>query len=102
MATEVITAQKQPDISYHPDLAKYQARTERLKQQRLPEVGLPAGFPEELHSPLVWEGKDFADEKEWTLVLDEAQLQEVRDALAHFKCELIYGVIFFTQSLSVM
>lgn len=92
MASSVVaTVQTQPDISYHPNLENFQSRTERLKSQRLSNPTLPPGFPQKLSSPLVWEGKDFANEKEWTFSLNEPQLQEIHSALNYFKgeCNLI-------------
>lgn len=88
MATSVVTTvQAQPDISYHPDLQKFHLRTERLKGQRSPSASLPDGFPEKLSSPLVWDGKDFTEEEEWTFSLNEAQLEEIHNALNYFKCK---------------
>jgi hypothetical protein len=81
-------AQQQPDISYHPDFQKYQIRTESLKAHRASEPKIPGLFPVQLTGPLVWEGKDFTDEREWTFSLDESQLNEIRNALAYFTCEL--------------
>ncbi|RXW23662.1 hypothetical protein EST38_g2214 [Candolleomyces aberdarensis] len=54
----------QPDISYHPDEARWQARTaQRLTENsNLPKTPLPAGFPAKVDSPLVWEGKDWKSE----------------------------------------
>jgi len=80
--------QTQPDISYHPDFEKYKLRTERLKAFR-PDSGLPPGFPEQLTGPLVWEGKDFTDEKDWTFSLTDAHLEEIHNALQKFKCTRI-------------
>lgn len=54
--TETITHSVQPDIQYHPDYEKYQARTLRRKQNEVLQVTLPDGFPPQLDSPLVWEG----------------------------------------------
>jgi len=34
---------------------------------------------------LVWEGKDYTDEKQWTLVLTEDHLVEIDDALKAFR-----------------
>lgn len=76
----------QPDISYHPDFAKYQLRSERVKAELTNKDEFPAGFPRQLTGPLVWEGRDFTDESEWTLVLNAAQLLEIEEALAHFNC----------------
>jgi len=87
MPSAVTERTTQPDISYHPDFKKYQLRTERIKA-RLPQgVKLPPKFPEKLTGPLVWEGKDFTDERDWTFVLSDAQLKEIHDALVHFKCK---------------
>jgi hypothetical protein len=79
--------QRQPDISYHPDFQKYQSRTERIKAQLPPKIGLPAGFPAQLTGPLVWEGKDFTDESQWTFSLNESQFEEIHNALINFKSE---------------
>jgi hypothetical protein len=88
MTASVLTpVQRQPDISYHPDLENFHSRTERLKPLRSPNPTLPDGFPQELTSPLVWEGKAFIDEREWTFSLSETQLQEINNALIYFKCE---------------
>lgn len=47
----------QPDIAYHPDWDKYQARTaRRLQSEALPKT-LPDGFPPELKGQLVWDGE---------------------------------------------
>jgi hypothetical protein len=80
------TIQHQPDISYHPDYQKYILRTERLKAEISPNIEVPVGFPKHLTGPLVWEGKDYKDEKEWTFNLTPGQLVEIHDALLHFKC----------------
>jgi hypothetical protein len=76
----------QPDISYHPDFEKYKLRTERVKAQLPPHSSLPVGFPESLAGPLVWEGKDFTDEGEWTFTLNESHLDEIHKALQYFMC----------------
>ena len=77
--------QRQPDITYQPDFEKYQRRIERLKPHRPPSSSLPAGFPSQLTGELVWDGKDFTDEKDWTLSLTSTQLEEIRHAVEHFK-----------------
>ncbi|KAM0333519.1 hypothetical protein ACHAQA_002182 [Verticillium albo-atrum] len=82
--TTTTTAATQPDISYHPDRAKYQARATRRAKLDLPKT-LPDGFPTQLQGPLVWEGEGLADRYQWTYVLSPAQLQEVDEALRHFK-----------------
>lgn len=77
---------QQPDISYHPDEAKWKARTARrlAEDPSLPSTALPEGFPKVLDSPLVWEGKDWTDESQWTYVLNDDQLQEIDSGLKHF------------------
>ncbi|KAH8588822.1 hypothetical protein B0O99DRAFT_524380 [Bisporella sp. PMI_857] len=79
------TDTKQPDISYHPDFVKFQLRTERVKAQLSKDAGLPPNFPQRLTGPLVWEGKDFTDDRDWTLVLSEDHLGEIENALSYFK-----------------
>lgn len=81
------TAEKQPDISYHPDEAKWRARTARrlAEDPTLPNQPLPEGFPAKVEGPIVWEGKDFTSEDQWVVKLTEEQLQEIDDALKHFK-----------------
>jgi len=84
--------QRQPDITYHPDFEKYQLRTERLKLLRPAKPSLPHGFPAQLTGDLVWEGKDFTDESQWTLSLSDAQIEEIHDALKQFKSKLTMKV----------
>ncbi|TFK34848.1 hypothetical protein BDQ12DRAFT_737894 [Crucibulum laeve] len=84
-ATEAVA--QQPDIEYHPNEAKYYART----AQRLAEnpgiltAKLPRGFPKEITGPIVWEGKDWTEENQWVYKLNASELQEINNALAHFK-----------------
>lgn len=86
--TETITRPVQPDIQYHPDYEKYQARTLRRKQSEDLQTTLPDGFPPQLDSPLVWEGKDIEKRDDWIYHLSDAQLDEIDAALAHFKCKI--------------
>ncbi|KAI1371306.1 Clavaminate synthase-like protein [Hypoxylon crocopeplum] len=75
----------QPDISYAPDLGKYQARREqRIKSGNLSKE-LPRGLPRELTGKLVWEGDALAKTYEWTYVLEPSHLDEIELALKHFK-----------------
>ncbi|KAH8654984.1 hypothetical protein BGZ60DRAFT_418179 [Tricladium varicosporioides] len=76
---------RQPDITYHPDFLSYQQRTEKLRPLKATNGVLPVNFPAQLSSPLVWEGQDFPDEKEWTFNLNTTQLEEIDKALAYFK-----------------
>ncbi|KAL2062016.1 hypothetical protein VTL71DRAFT_6282 [Oculimacula yallundae] len=79
------TETQQPNISYHPDFQKYQLRSEKIKSQTSAGIKLPRSFPAELKGELVWEGKDFTDESQWTLVLTESHIKEIDAALKHFK-----------------
>lgn len=79
--------QQQPDISYHPDRVKYEARTARrlASDPSLPNTPLPASFPKKLESPLVWEGSDWKNEKDWVYALTPSDLEDVAKALKHFQ-----------------
>ncbi|KZP03183.1 Clavaminate synthase-like protein [Athelia psychrophila] len=81
------TTPQQPDIEYHPDRVKWEARTaQRLAADpSLPSTPLPAGFPKKLESPLVWEGSDWTDEKKWVYALTPSDLDEIAGALKHFR-----------------
>ncbi|GAW26320.1 putative family oxidoreductase [Rosellinia necatrix] len=75
----------QPDISYHPDYEKWQARAaHRLRGGKLPKT-IPAGFPEKLTGDLVWEGQSVVDTYNWTYVLTPEHLAEIDRAVARFK-----------------
>lgn len=84
--TQTITQPTQPDIQYHPDFSKYQARTKRRKETESLQTTLPEGFPRQLDSPLVWEGKDVEQHSDWIYNLSDAQLDEIDSALNSFKC----------------
>lgn len=85
-ATETITRPVQPDIQYHPEYEKYKARSLRRKETETLPTTLPDGFPLELKSPLVWEGKDIEKQDDWLYHLSNAELDEIEAALQHFKC----------------
>ncbi|KAG6807234.1 hypothetical protein H0H92_008282 [Tricholoma furcatifolium] len=74
-----------PDIKYHPDYEKWQARTTRRLREdpTLPNTRLPDGFPKTLDSPLVWEGKE-QDESQWVYELSDVELKEIDDAVRYF------------------
>ena len=76
---------KQPDITYLPDPISYAERSKRILAKNPPQV-LPPGFPDELVSELVWEGKDFK-EGEWIYHLTESDIEEVRSAVEQFKSQ---------------
>ncbi|KAI0880503.1 Clavaminate synthase-like protein [Annulohypoxylon maeteangense] len=75
----------QPDISYHPDPAKYQARRDRRIKSGGLANSLPKGLPRQLTGKLVWEGDKLAETYEWTYVLEPNQLDEIDLAVKHFK-----------------
>lgn len=78
---------RQPDIEYHPNFEKYQARSQlRQKTESLPTT-IPGGFPAQLQSPLAWDGKDIESRTDWVVELDDTHLDEIDQALKHFKCK---------------
>lgn len=83
----------QPDISYAPDVAKYQERTARRLRDEVLSKELPDGFPAELKGDLVWEGETLAKTYDWTYVLSPEQLAEIAAAVKHFKCRSLFWSI---------
>jgi hypothetical protein len=79
----------QPDISYHPDWNKYQARVARRTQTEELPKNLPEGFPKELKGDLVWEGETLAQNYTWTYVFSADQMADIDNALAHFRCKYL-------------
>ena len=77
----------QPDIDYTPNLDKYRARVKRRKETEKLEKTLPEGFPKKLQSNLVWDGNDIVSRYKWTYELNEHEIEEIEDALNHFKCK---------------
>lgn len=75
----------QPDIQYHPDYVKYAARSQRRKASEDLQQTLPPGFPNQLSSPLVWEGKDVEQRDDWIYRLNDAERQEIDVALKSFQ-----------------
>ena len=85
MSTALESSLRQPNIAYQPDLKSYQNRTKkRLATESLPKE-LPSGFPAQLQSPLVWKGSDFGDGQDIVTVLTTEDLEEIKEALRHFK-----------------
>ncbi|KAG5650327.1 hypothetical protein H0H81_012613 [Sphagnurus paluster] len=78
---------QQPDIGYDPDETKWKARTARrlLENPSLPNTPLPEGFPKKLVSPLMWEGKDWTEEKQWVYEMTPEHLKEIDEAVKHFR-----------------
>lgn len=87
MGIAVADCSKQPDISYHPDEAKYLARTARrlAEDPSLPDVPLPDGFSPGVEGPIVWDGGDWTSEDQWVYQLSGAELKEIDAALEYFK-----------------
>ena len=83
--TEVQAITVQPDIQYHPDYTKYIDRARRRKASESLQQHVPKGFPEQLSSPLVWNGKDVEKRDDWIYQLNQDQLAEVDAALQLFK-----------------
>ncbi|KAF9477034.1 hypothetical protein BDN70DRAFT_934573 [Pholiota conissans] len=77
---------KQPEIGYQPNEIQWKVRAaKRLGEDpALPRTPLPEGFPAKLESPLVWEGKNWKDPKEWEYELSADHLKEIDDAVKHF------------------
>jgi hypothetical protein len=76
----------QPDIDYTPNLDKYHARVKRRQETENLEKSLPDGFPRQLQSKLVWNGADIKSRYNWTYELNTQEIEEIEEALAHFKC----------------
>jgi hypothetical protein len=85
MTIAIETNRVQPDIEYQPNFEKYNARTNRRLETETLSKELPVGFPTKLISPLVWNGSEFQSEDEWTYVLSGEDIEELNQALAHFK-----------------
>lgn len=75
----------QPDITYAPDPEKFAARTRRRHETEQLEKVLPAGFPKQLVSDLVWEGRDLVGKYDWTYQLNDEEVGEIEAALQHFQ-----------------
>ncbi|KIW94281.1 uncharacterized protein Z519_05597 [Cladophialophora bantiana CBS 173.52] len=87
MAAAAIATARQPDIEYTPDFNKYTARVKRRleTEEALATKNLPAGFPRQLKSELVWEGASIANDFDWNFILTPEHIEELEHALAHFK-----------------
>lgn len=77
----------QPDIEYRPDDTKYHERTARRLEADpgLPHTPLPDGFPKQVSGPIVWEGSEWTDERQWVYPLSPEDLEEIHAAMTHFK-----------------
>ena len=86
-----VSVATQPDIQYHPDPVKYKALTARRLDQNpeLLKMSLLSGFPTKVEGPIVWEGKDWVNEDQWVYKLNEEEIQEIEDAVAHFESRML-------------
>jgi hypothetical protein len=85
MAIAEVAQARQPDIGYTPDHDKYLTRVQKHLKSGTLDKTLPAGFPSELKSDLVWDNTDIADRFNWTYELTSSDLDEIEEALNHFK-----------------
>lgn len=99
-SVEVAGPPGQPDIGYSPDLDKYLARVKRRTTTEKLAKSLPPGFPGKLHSDLVWDGQQVEKEYDWTYVLNAAELDDIENALKHFKCKSIAAAITITITIN--
>lgn len=75
-----------PDIDWVPSFKNYMARVDRLsKSQHARTTTLPPGFPKKIKAHRAWVGHDFAEEKSYIYVLSETEVNEIEEALGHFK-----------------
>jgi hypothetical protein len=89
MAAAKVGPAGQPDIAYAPDYTKYLRRgKERLAKEKLQKT-LPDGFPDKLHSDLVWEGESVGRNFKWTYELNADEIEEIEKALEYFRCMLM-------------
>jgi hypothetical protein len=73
-----------PDISYIPDLFKYQERASASIRKGNLVKEVPTGWPSFLDSPLAWTGDDFGNEESFVHHLSNQEKTEIRNALDHF------------------
>lgn len=83
----------QPDIGYAPDFSKYQARSQKRAATEKLDQSLPEGFPSRLESDLVWDGTNIASRFDWVYELNDQEVEEIEEALKHFKCMLNYRLV---------
>ena len=83
----VLSTSASADIQWEPDYIKFMARTKGWNRPALSN-SLPAGWPQKVDGPMSWDGRSFADERDYVYELSEAQKLEIGEALAHFKGRL--------------
>ncbi|OAQ64729.1 taurine catabolism dioxygenase [Pochonia chlamydosporia 170] len=77
----------QPDIAYTPNWDSYQERVKRRQQTETIDRTLPDGFPQKLESSLAWTGATVTDQYDWSYELNRSELEEIQQALDHFKSQ---------------
>ncbi|KAK5654756.1 hypothetical protein OQA88_7081 [Cercophora sp. LCS_1] len=82
---EVESGSKYADISYEVDEAKFLARTYRRASAGGLPTTVPAGWPEQLEGPLVWDPESFSDEGEYVYTLTDQDKTELLHALHSYK-----------------
>ncbi|KAK3390043.1 hypothetical protein B0H63DRAFT_499788 [Podospora didyma] len=82
----VKAAIKRPDIEWHPSYETCQARVAALEAtaQNRPS-SVPEGFPDQISSPRVWTGSDFADREKHLVHLSNDDIEEIGVPLDFFK-----------------
>jgi hypothetical protein len=84
--TRNVDTVQRPDIEWYPSYAAYQVRMERLaKSPHSRPRTLPEGFLDQVSSPRVWTGSDFADPEKYLIHLSIADVTEIKSALGFFK-----------------
>ncbi|KAE8148252.1 TfdA family taurine catabolism dioxygenase TauD [Aspergillus avenaceus] len=80
-----VSATENAGLEYMPDYDQYLARVKHRQETEKLDQHLPKGFPASLSGDLVWEGKDLADRYNWNYHLTGEDLDEIEQALQHFK-----------------
>ena len=82
------------DISYEPDEAKWQVRSQAILKAGGQPSSVPGGWPDSVEGPRVWTSSDFIEEQEYVIQIGEPEKLELKAALDHFNGE-IFTLIFF-------
>ena len=76
-----------PDIDWIPSFETYQRRVETLaRRQPYRENDVPVGFPRRVDGERSWTGSGLHCEEDYVTNLSETDIDEVLQALLHFKC----------------
>jgi len=74
-----------PFLQYMPDHEDYTARAKRRLESEQLDKSLPEGFPTKLAGGLVWDAESVAREFDFNYHLTAHDLEEIHNALHHFK-----------------